>query len=155
EREVMRDMRVGVMYYHRTNRNQIGTRNMAVPTSAYTPVTVNVPNGPNGPTTATVYNLSTAYFGSQFQNNVVDNDPFLNTDYNGVEVTANKRFSKNWQMVAGLTVGKNRGGINTGGASNGNTSSGQQSTISSGGGDLNDPNNTLYPNGVIGNDSVV
>jgi len=150
EREVMRNMRVGVMYYHRTNRNQIGTRNMAIPTSAYTSVPVNVPNGPNGPTTATVYNLNPAFFGSQFQNNVVDNDPYLNTNYDGVEVTANKRFSKNWQMVGGLTIGKNKGGINTGGSSTGNTSSGQSSTL-----DLNDPNNTLYSNGVVGNDSVV
>ena len=31
ERQVMPDMRVGAMYYHRTNRNQIGTRNTAVP----------------------------------------------------------------------------------------------------------------------------
>ncbi len=38
EQQVMTDMRVGVMYYHRTNRNQIGTRNTAVPASDYTPV---------------------------------------------------------------------------------------------------------------------
>ena len=37
ERELIKDMRVGVMYYHRTNRDQIGTRNTAVPASAYTP----------------------------------------------------------------------------------------------------------------------
>ncbi|PYR10883.1 MAG: hypothetical protein DMG00_11155, partial [Acidobacteria bacterium] len=79
ERQVMRGMRVAVMYYHRTNRNQIGVRNLAVPTSAYTPITVNVPNGPNGATTATVYNLSPAFFGAAFQNNVVDNQPYLET----------------------------------------------------------------------------
>src|SRR5262249_17001167 len=31
EREIARDMRVAVMYYHRTNRDQIGVRNVAAP----------------------------------------------------------------------------------------------------------------------------
>jgi hypothetical protein len=145
EREVMKDMRVGAMFYYRTNRNQIGVRNMAVPTSAYSPVTVNVPNGPNGPTTATVYNLNPAYFGAAFQNNVVDNQPYLDTQYKGIEITANKRFSQRWQMVAGFTAGKNTGGL----VNNTSATSGQSSTV-----DLNDPNNTLYTSGVIGNDST-
>jgi hypothetical protein len=143
ERQVIPDMRVGVMYYHRTNRNQIGLRNIAIPTSAYSPVTVNVPNGPNGATTATVYNLNPAFFGSAFQNNVVDNYPYLDTNYDGVELTANKRFSRRWQMVAGFTAGKNKGGLN-----NGALNSGQSATT-----DLNDPNNTLYSSGIVGNDS--
>ena len=46
ERQLAKDMRVGAMFDHRTNRNQIGLRNIAVPTSAYTAVTVTVPNGP-------------------------------------------------------------------------------------------------------------
>jgi hypothetical protein len=144
ERQVITNMRVGVMYYHRTNRNQIGTRNTAVPPSAYTAATVNIPNGPNGATTATLYNLSSSAF--LVTNNVLDNQPYLDTVYNGVEFTANKRLSQHWQMVAGLTVGKNTGGINS--------SNGQSSTISSTtGGDLNDPNNTVYTNGIVGNDS--
>jgi hypothetical protein len=81
-------------------------------------------------------------------NNVLDNQPFLDTVYNGVEFTANKRLSHHWQMVAGLTVGKNTGGINS--------TNGQSSTTSSTtGGDLNDPNNTVYTNGIVGNDSPV
>ena len=65
----MKDMRVGAMFYYRTNRDQIGLRNTLVPTSAYTPFTVAVPNGPGGtltspkPTTATVYNLQPAFNG--------------------------------------------------------------------------------------------
>ena len=43
ERELVKNMRIGVMYYHRTNRDQVGTRNTAVPSSAYTPFTINVP----------------------------------------------------------------------------------------------------------------
>src|SRR3954469_17498450 len=133
EHQVMKDMRVGAMFYYRTNRDQIGLRNIAVPTSAYTAFTVTVPNGPGGtlanpkPTTATVYNLQPAFNG--LQNNVIDNQPYLDTVYKGVEFTANKRFSNRWQMVAGLTIGKNTGGLNS--------ATGQ--SLGSGN-DLNDPN---------------
>ena len=146
ERQVMKDMRVGVIYYYRTNRDQIGSSNTAVPASFYTPVTVNVPNGPHGATTATIYNLASASYLS-LSNVALDNQPYLDTNYHGVELTANKRFSHNWQMVAGLTLGRNRGGINNTG--------GQSSTIPSNGsgGDLNDPNFTAFPSGIVGNDS--
>jgi hypothetical protein len=145
EREVIKNMRVGIMYYHRTNRDQIGTRNTLVPTSAYTPFTITVPNGPGGtlaspvPLTATVYNLQPAFNG--VQGNLVGNDPFLDTNYNGVEVTAQKRFSNHWQMVAGFTAGKNTGGINNAG--------GQSATA-----DLNDPNLAAYASGIVGSDSL-
>jgi len=139
-----------VMYYHRTNRDQIGSRNLAVPSSGYVPFTISVPTGPNGATTATVYNLVSSFNG--LQNNVIDNDSYLNTDYNGVEITAMKRMSHRGQMTGGFTAGKNTGGLNTGGAA-----SGQASTIGTAGSateaDLNDPNATLYSNGIVGNDS--
>jgi outer membrane receptor protein involved in Fe transport len=144
EHQVMNDMRVGAMYYHRTNRNQIGTRNSAVTPDDYTAATVNIPNGPNGPRTGTVYNLkSTAFLGT---NNILDNQPYLDTVYNGVDLTANKRFSHRWQMVAGLTFGKNTGGLNQ----TSGTGSGQSSSA-----DLNDPNLLAYSNGIVGNDSPV
>jgi hypothetical protein len=148
EHQVMKDMRVGAMFYYRTNRDQIGTRNLSVPASAYTAFTVTVPNSPGGtlanpkPTTATVYNLQPAFNG--VQNNVIDNQPYLDTVYKGVEFTANKRFSNRWQMVAGLTIGKNTGGLNT----NTTGASGQSGTN-----DLNDPNFTTFSNGIVGNDS--
>ena len=59
-------VRVGAMFYYRTNREQIGQVNTLQPTSAYTPHTITIPNGPGGtvanpkPTTATVYNISPA-----------------------------------------------------------------------------------------------
>jgi outer membrane receptor protein involved in Fe transport len=148
ERQVAKDMRVGAMFYYRTNRNQIGLRNIAVPTSAYTAFTVTVPNGPGGtlaspkPQTATVYNLQSAFNG--LQNNVIDNQPYLDTEFKGIEFTAQKRFSSRWQMTGGLTIGKNTGGLNSStGQSLGN------------GNDLNDPNFTVFPNGLVGNDSNV
>jgi hypothetical protein len=151
EHQVMRDMRVGAMYYYRTNRDQLAVRNRAVPTSAYTPFTTTIPGGPNGATTMTVYNLNPAFNGRQ--DNILDNDPYLDTKYTGVEFTANKRLSRNWQMVAGLTIGKNTGGLNSGGTNPGQSDA---ATIAGfAGGDLNDPNNTRFSNGIIGNDSEV
>ncbi|MEZ5418820.1 MAG: hypothetical protein R2708_15970 [Vicinamibacterales bacterium] len=146
EQQLSGSIRVGAMFFYRTNRKQFGVRNEAVPTSAYTPFQVTVPNGPGGtvaspkPATVTVYNLDPAFTSAQ--RNIRDNQDFLDTDYKGVEFTANKRFSDNWQMVAGLTIGNNRGGVNTAG--------GQSGTA-----DLNDPNNTAFEDGIIGNDSTV
>jgi hypothetical protein len=147
----MRDMRIGAMYYFRTNKDQLGVRNRAVPSTAYISFTTTIPNGPNGPTSVTVYNLNPAFNG--LQNNILDNDPYLNTKYQGVEFTANKRFSRKWQMVAGLTLGKNTGGLNAGGTTSGQTDAATLTGFS--GGDLNDPNNTRFARGIIGNDSEI
>jgi hypothetical protein len=152
ERQVMRDMRVGVMYYYRTNRDQIGLRNTAVPSSAYVPFTISVPNGPGGTlnspktTTATVYNLRPEFNG--LQNNVIDNQPYLDTTYTGIEFTAQKRLSRRWQMTGGLTIGKNNGGLNT-------FNSGTSGQSLGNGNDLNDPNFTAFSEGLVGNDSNV
>jgi hypothetical protein len=132
ERQVMSDMRVGVMFYYRANRDQLGTRNEAVPSTAYTPFTITVPDGPNGATEVTAYNLNPEFTGQA--DNIRDNRPDLDTDYRGVEFTASKRFSRNWQMVGGLTLGRNEGGL---------------------AGEFNDPNNHIYERGIVGNDSTV
>src|SRR5262249_33159333 len=124
------------------------------PPSAYTPFQFTVPNGPGGtvanpkPMTVTVYNLLPQF--NNLSTSVIDNQPLLDTDYKGFEITASKRLSQRWQMVAGVTFGSNRGGINT------QASPGQSSTIAStNAGDLNDPNFTQYTDGIVGNDSKV
>jgi hypothetical protein len=134
EHQVMRDMRVGVMFYYRTNRDQLGVRNTAVPSDSYTQHTINIPANPTGTTAVTLYNLRPDLASAT--NNIRDNQSYLDTDYRGVEFTAAKRFTNRWQMVAGLTLGRNKGGLNQGT-------------------DLNDPNNTIFPRGIIGNDSEV
>jgi hypothetical protein len=128
EHQLMRDVRVGLMYYRRTNRNNVGTFNAAVPTTAYAPIQITNPLGG----TATVYNLDRAYVGKQ--DNVRQATPLLDSDYSGVELTAAKRFSSRWQMLFGLTLGKNEGGIDFG--------------------DLNDPNNLDFQQGIAGNDAT-
>lgn len=124
----MPNLRVGVMYYHRTNRRDIGNRNAAVPPTAYTAVQVPNPLGGN----ITIYNLDRAYLGRQ--DLVRDNIDLLDADYNGVEVTAAKRFSDRWQMLFGFTAGKNEGGQSFG--------------------EFNDPNNQVNQQGIVGNDAT-
>ena len=88
-----------------------------MPTSAYTPFQLHRAQRPGRhganpkPATVTVYNIEPALVSAP--NNILDNQDYLDTEYKGVEFTANKRFSNNWQMVAGLTIGKNTGGVNT------------------------------------------
>ena len=114
EHQVFKDVRAGVVYFHRTNRKLVGFRNVRAPSSAYTPVTIDVPGAPTGPGgTVTFYNLSPSVFGQAFIDNVYDNDPVLDQDYDGVELTLTKRFSGRWQLLAGLTLGKNEGGVLT------------------------------------------
>ena len=144
EHQLMRDMRVGAMYYYRTNKKQLGIRNTAVPTSSYTPLTIPIPANSLGVSSVTVYNLASSLASAQAF--VRDNEDFLDTKYQGVEFTASKRFSNRWQMVGGLTIGKNTGGLNT------PTGSGQQTNTT---GDLNDPNNIIFSEGTIGNDSEI
>jgi hypothetical protein len=134
EHQLVHDIRIGATYYYRTNRSIIGSRNVLVPSTAYSPQTIGVPAAPAGPGGDIVfYNLRPGFTG--LQDNVFDNEDVLNTTFNGVEFTASKRMRDRWQLLAGLTIGKNEGGVLTG--------------------DLNDPNNALnFPDGTEGTDSA-
>jgi hypothetical protein len=146
ETELPGAVRIGAMFYYRTNREQIGQVNTLQPESTYTRFTVSIPNGPGGtvanpaPLTADVYNITAA--ANILNASVRDNVDYLDTTYKGIELTATKRFSRKWQMQAGFTVGKNEGGVAL------NTTGGQSSTV-----DLNDPNIRRFPDGILGNDS--
>ena len=71
-----------------------------------------IPNGPGGtvdipkPTTATVYNISTA--ANPLAANVRDNVDYLDTTYKGVEFTATKRFSQQVADADGLHARQER-----------------------------------------------
>ena len=125
-------VRMGAMFYYRANRDQFGQRNDAVPTSTYTEHTVTIPSNATGVTTASIFNLRSDLVSAQ--DLVRFNADYLNTTYKGIEFTAAKRFTQRWQMQAGFTIGRNEGGVTNGT-------------------DLNDPNVTRFPQGVVGNDS--
>ncbi len=108
--ELTRDMLLTVTFIYRKDSDLQEDINTGVPFSAYSPVTITDP-GPDGvPGNAddggqfTVFNQDPATLGQdQF---LLTNPDGLEADYKGVEIQVNKRFSENWQMVAGLTFGR-------------------------------------------------
>lgn len=100
QREIGKDFAVGATYYYRKNKNLLGQVNNAVPPSAYVPVTESVPGGGS----ITVYNLQPEFVGQV--DRVITNQTQFWESYNGIELTAKKRLSNNWQMLAGYTYSK-------------------------------------------------
>jgi hypothetical protein len=122
------DLVVSVGYYHRETRRNIGSRNIAVPRHSYIPLEVTEATSGR---TVTVYNQDPALRG-RFDV-LWDNVPELDTTYDGVDISFNKRMSSRWMIMGGASVGQNRGDI-YGGTS-----------------DQNNPNFT-FRKGVTGND---
>ena len=80
--------------------------------------------------TVTVYNQSAATRG--LFNNVWSNEPELDVDYHGVDISVNKRMSNGWSLMGGANFGKATGTVITG--------------------DLNNPNSPEFRKGAFGND---
>jgi hypothetical protein len=130
QRQLPGDIVAGLTYIHRRRVKEIGTRNVAVPTSSYIPLQVTeVSSGRQ----VTVYNLNPAFRG-RFDN-VRDNYPELDTEFNGLDITFSRRLSNRWMLMGGTSFGKSIGDIYEGVELN----------------DLNDPNDT-FRRGPIGND---
>jgi hypothetical protein len=112
EQQVGSSIMLAVNYYFRNIKNQYAPENLDAPPSAYTSVTkdntgatlVNpITNQP-----ITLYNLNPANVG--LSNYLITKIPALNTNhYNGVELTATKRLSNGWQVLAGYTIQQQRG----------------------------------------------
>jgi hypothetical protein len=133
ERQLRGNLVVGATYLNRRRINEISARNLAVPTSSYTPITVTEVNSRKQ---VTVYNQDPLLRGKFDILN--DNDSALNSEFNGVDLTFNKRLSHRWMLMGGLSLGKNVGDIYGGS----NT------------GDLNNPN-LQFRQGVIEDDVPV
>ena len=112
EHQLWHDLRVSAAYYYRSKKNLLGLENLDAPPSAYSPVTVLDDGQPivnpltNQP--LTLYNLNPANVGKF--DTLVTNIPLLNNNaYNGVEFTAVKRMSHNWQLLSGFTIQRQLG----------------------------------------------
>jgi hypothetical protein len=111
ERQIYKDLRVGITYYYRTYKNLIAQRNAAIPPADYTPITeiggVPITNPLNG-NPLTLYNVIPPKVGAT--DFVVTNISELDdNNYQGLEFTATKRFSQKWQLLAGFTIQRDRG----------------------------------------------
>ena len=128
QRQVGRFTSVSVGYYGRRFADLYTTVNAAVPSTAYTPVTIANPltNQP-----LTVYNQDPATRGAV--RNVVATLPELDQHYNGVEFQVNTRLDRAI-VFAGLTIGRDYGDQDSG--------------------DLNNPNLRINNTGAVGFDST-
>jgi hypothetical protein len=93
-------------YTHRERLGQLGSRNVAVPLESYTPIPVTEVNSGR---TVTVYNQAQALRG--LFDVVWDNEPELNSIYDGTDITLQKRLSNGWMLMGGVSLGKNDGDI--------------------------------------------
>ena len=128
QRQLPLNMVVSAGYTRREKRGNLGSRNMAVPTESYIPMTVKEVNSNE---TVTVYNQAPALRGKQ--DFVWDNAPELDSTYNGTDITLDKRMSNRWMMTGGISIGETIGWV-------GNT-------------DLNNPNSKEFSRGIVGNDT--
>ena len=121
---------VGAAFYHRHTSNFFGIRNLDVPPSDYTPVTINNPvtNQP-----LTVYNQNPATLG--MSSIYLTNQSSLFQGYNGADFTVRWGFPNGSYVGGGFTVGTTRG------------------TTLGGSTDLNNPNNLINDYGRVGYDS--
>ena len=128
QRQLPGNMVLSVGYTRRETRRNIGSKNLAVPTSSYIPLKVTEVNSGRE---VVVYNQAPALRG-QFDV-LWDNFAEEDTTYNGGDVTLNKRMSNHWSFTGGISVGKTVGDTQ---APN----------------DLNNPNNT-FREGLVGIDT--
>ncbi|HMD06937.1 MAG TPA: TonB-dependent receptor [Candidatus Acidoferrum sp.] len=109
EKQIWRDLRLGVTYYYRTKKNLIGIENAAVQESDYVPVSGFTNPVTNQPLTLYSFQPANPALYGAF-NYVVTNIPLLNNNsYNGVEITAVKRLSHKWQILGGFTIQRQKG----------------------------------------------
>ncbi|HET7618181.1 MAG TPA: TonB-dependent receptor plug domain-containing protein, partial [Vicinamibacterales bacterium] len=108
DHELIPNLRLSTTWTNRQEHDPITDVELNVPFSAYTPVTVNDPGrdgvaGTSDDSPLTVYNenlpLQTHITRQQNDNRVA-------THYKGIEVSAQKRFSNNWMLLAGYTWGR-------------------------------------------------
>src|SRR4029450_13734273 len=90
-------------------------RNVAVPESTYVPLNVTDPVSAQA---VTVYNQSPGLAGRN--ETVWDNEEILDSNYNGGDVTINKRMSNGWSLMGGASFGKSIGEVVGGGLHNPN-----------------------------------
>jgi hypothetical protein len=111
QRLIWQNLVVSASYYHRHKSDLIGRENLDHSASDYTPITVLNGNPITNPLTGqamNLYSLSPSLVGKT--NYLITNIPALDTEaYNGIELTATKRMSQHWMLLAGFTAQREKG----------------------------------------------
>src|SRR5207302_8651839 len=130
DHQLLRDFAVSVSYHRRQHRNGLGLVDLARPTSAYTAVTRTYTDPQSGPQTITVYSLDPTL--ATRRDRVITNVDVLQSDYNGMQISFNKRMSNRWQLLGGVSLQRHEGFNHSGTFTNPGSST-----------DLNDPDYRL------------
>jgi hypothetical protein len=107
DHQLARDFGVSVSYHRRQHRNGLGIVDVARPASAYTAVTRTYSDPQRGTQTITVYSLDPALVTRR--DRLITNVDVLESDYDGVQFSFNKRMSNRWQLLGGLTLQTHEG----------------------------------------------
>jgi Carboxypeptidase regulatory-like domain len=121
DHQLMPELAVSVSYHRRQHRRGLGIVDVARPSSAYTAVERTYLNPDTGTQTPiTVYTLNSAL--ANVRDRVITNIDVLESDYDGVQFSVNKRMSNRWQLLAGFTLQSHQGFAHSGTYTNpGNT----------------------------------
>ena len=110
EQQLPANMVFSANYFFRGYRNQIAATNLAVPSSTYIPLSVTEVNSGQQ---LTVYNQNPALAGKF--DVLFSNSPLLNSNFNGVDFSLNKRLSHRWSLLSSLSLSHNVGDVYCGG----------------------------------------
>ena len=106
--QLMSNFAVGVSYHRRQHRNGLGIVDLARPSSEYSAVERTFTDPVSGqPQTITVFNLNPAL--ASVRDRVITNVDVARSDYDGVQLTFNKRLSNRWQLLGGVTFQTHQG----------------------------------------------
>lgn len=103
EHQFADDFAVTLSYFHRRYQNLTAVVNVAVSPDDY--MALDVTNPLDG-TRLTIYNQSAATIGKV--DNILVNSDALTQEYDGAEVTFNRRLTKGASLFGGITVGSNK-----------------------------------------------
>src|SRR3989449_9778837 len=106
QRQIPGNVVLSVGYTRRETRRNIGYKNVAVPLESYIPLQVTEANSGKA---VTVYNQAPALRNRT--DNLWDNFPELDTNFDGADITVNRRMSNHWSLTGGASFGKTVGDI--------------------------------------------
>lgn len=130
DHQLLPNFAVSASYHRRQHRNGLGIVDLARPTSAYTAVTRTYADPQRGTQTITVYSLDPSLVTRR--DRVITNVDLLESDYDGLLLSFNKRMSNRWQLLGGVTLQQHQGFAHDGTFTNPGTNT-----------DLNNPNYQL------------
>jgi len=107
DHQLIKDLAVSVSYHRRQHRDGLTILDRARPASAYAPVTRAFADPQRGAQSITVYSLDPTLVTRR--DRIITNVDGLQSDYDGVIFTVNKRMSNRWMLLAGVTMQSHQG----------------------------------------------